>query len=114
MLIEQNRWTEYLNELSRHADGYDVTIEVLSSELGDQIEVRRLPLHELAFDPREGIAVSVGERGGHGDALRHVIGRPSRVEATDEPGVPSALMIADETGTQTLLRFAAPDTGDAG
>jgi hypothetical protein len=108
MLIEQNRWNEYLSELSRQAAGYDVTVEVISSELGDQIEVRRLPLHEVAFDAREGIAVSVG---GHGDVLRHVIAGPTRVEVTDEPGVPSALMIGDETGTKTLLRFTPPDVG---
>jgi hypothetical protein len=105
MLIEQTLWMQYFAELSRQAEGYDTTIEIMSPELGDQVEVRRAPLSELAFDPREGISVSVG------DTVRHVIGHPSRVEATDEPGVPSALQFEAEDGTKTLLRFAAPEPG---
>jgi hypothetical protein len=107
MLIEPSRWTEYLAELSRQAEGYDTAIEIMSGELGDQVEVRRAPLNEVTFDPREGIAVSVGVP----ETLRHVIARASRLEATDEPGVPSALMIEDEDATKTLVRFAAPGTG---
>jgi hypothetical protein len=30
------------------------------------------------------------------------------VEATDEPGIPSALMVEEEDGTKTLLRFTDP------
>ena len=64
------------------------------------------PLRELAFDPREGIAVSLG--GVTTDppvVLRHVIAAPTRVETTDEPGVPAALMIDAEDGVRTLLRL---------
>jgi hypothetical protein len=31
----------------------------MTTELGDQVEARAVSLRELAFDPREGIAVSV-------------------------------------------------------
>jgi len=106
MLIEASRWTEYFAELSRQAEGYDTAIEIMSPELGDQIEVRRAPLRELTFEAREGIAVSVGER--DVEVLRHAIQRPTRVEATDEPGIPSALMVEEEDGTKTLLRFTDP------
>ena len=82
-------------------------IEILSDELGDQTEVRRAPLSELAFDPREGIAVSVADATGHTELLRHVIAAPRSLEVTDEPGVPAALMIEDDTGTKTLVRFSA-------
>ena len=107
MRIEGPRWGEYFAELSGQADGYDVAIEIMSSELGDQVQVQQAQLRELTFDPREGIAVSVGDR--DHEALRHVISRPTTVEATDEPGIPSALMIEDEDGTKTLLRLAAPE-----
>ncbi len=108
MRIAPNEWTDYFAELTRQAEGYVTAIEILSKELGDQIEVRRAPLSEVAFDPREGIAVSVGDSTGHTEWLRHVIAAPRSVEATDEPGVPAALMIEDETGTKTLIRFSAP------
>jgi hypothetical protein len=111
MLIEPNRWTDYFAELSRHAEGYPTSIEILSDQLGDQVEARQAPLRELAFDPREGIAVSLGGVSGEAPVvLRHVIAAPTRVEATDEPGVPAALMIEDEDGVRTLLRLE-PVTG---
>ena len=107
MIVERNRWSEFLSELSRQADGYQVTVEIMSEELGDQVEIRRAALRELAFDPREGIAISIGDAEGYAELLRHVIARPILVETTDEPGVPSALLIEDETGTKTLVRLAA-------
>lgn len=106
MLIEASRWTEYFAELSRQAEGYDTAIEIMSAGMGDQVEVRRAPLRELTYEAREGIAVSVGGR--DVEVLRHAIQRPTRVEVTDEPGIPSALMVQEEDGTKTLLRFAAP------
>jgi len=109
MLIEPSRWGDYLAELSRQADGYTTAIEILSQELGDQVEVRRAPLIELAFDPRDGIAVAIGDPTGQIEVLRHTVARPTLLEATDEPGVPSALLIEDDEGTKTLVRFAAPE-----
>jgi hypothetical protein len=108
MLIEQTSWSEYLAELSRQAEGYEVTVELLIPDLGDQVEVRSARLAELAFDAREGIAVAVSDPEGHEELLRHVISGPVRVEATDEPGVPGALLVEDESGTKTLVRLAAP------
>jgi hypothetical protein len=108
MLIEQARWHEYLDELSRHAEGYPTTVRVMTAELGDQVEARGVPLRELAFDPREGIAVSVGgTTSEHPVTLRHVVADPRRLEATDEPGVPSALLIEGEDGTRTLIELTA-------
>lgn len=109
MLIEQSHWTDFLAELSRHAEGYHTSIEIMSAELGDQTEARSVPLRELAFDAREGIAVSVG--GLTADSpivLRHVIPHPTRVETTDEPGVPAAVMIDADDGTRTLIRLDPP------
>jgi hypothetical protein len=105
MLIEPTRWKAYFAELSRQAEGYETTIEIMSSEIGDQIEVRQASLRELAVDPREGISIATG------DTVRHVIGHPTRVEATDEPGVPSAVLFETEDGTKTLVRLAAPEPG---
>lgn len=108
MLIEQSRWSDYLAELTRQAEGYDVTVEVLSSDLGDQVEVSRARLSELAFDARDGFAVAVSDPEGHDELLRHVIAEPVRIEATDEPGVPGAVLVEDEAGTKTLVRLEAP------
>ena len=78
----------------------------MSGALGDQVEVRSAPLLEIAFDPREGIAISVAGPSGRDEVLRHVIVGPTTVETSDEPGVPAALMIHDADGVRTLLRLA--------
>ena len=70
------------------------------------MEARRAPLLEVTFAPREGIAISLGDRSGHAEVLRRVVSNPSRLETTDEPGVPSALRITDDAGTQTLVRLS--------
>ncbi len=109
MQIELSRWSEYLAELSRQAEGYSASIEVMSDELGYQVEARNVPLSEITFDLREGISISVGsESPKSAVALRHVIGSPRGVEVTDAPGVPSALMIDGDDGTRTLVRLAPP------
>lgn len=106
MLIEKGRWSDYLAELTRHAEGYATSIEIMSGELGDQVEARETPLHELAYEPHEGIAVSVGAATLEFPVvLRHVIADPARVEVTDEPGVPAALEILGEDGVRTLIRL---------
>jgi hypothetical protein len=112
MLIEPTRWTEYLDELSRHAEGSDTTFEVMYSDLGDQFEVRRVPLRENGFVPHEGIAIAVGGKTStYPVVLRHVIAHPQRLETSEEPGFPSALKIDADDGTTTLIRIdlaAAP------
>ena len=61
MLIESSRWTDYFAELSRQAEGYDTRIEVLSGELGYQVEMRRAPLIELAFDVFDALPLCLGQ-----------------------------------------------------
>ena len=109
MLIEPDTWTDFLAELSRHVTGWDVAIEVMSEGFGDQIEVSRAPLSEVAFDAREGVAIAVGDGG---QVLRHVIAQPVRLEATEDAGIPLALLVEDTEGTKTLLRLMPPEPLD--
>jgi len=70
--------------------------------------VRRARLAELSYDPREGIAVAVSDAAGHQELLRHVIAAPTRLEATDESGIPGTLLVEEPTGVKTLVRLAPP------
>jgi hypothetical protein len=105
MVIERGQWAGYFAELSRQAEGYDTTIEILGPDIGDQVEAAGAALQEVAFDAREGISVAVG------GTVRHVVARPARVDVTDETGIPSALRIEDEDGTETLVRLSPPEAG---
>lgn len=107
MLIEPRCWGVYLQQLTRQAAGYQVTVEVLDPDLGSQIEVRSARLAELAYDPHEGIAVAVSDSKGHAGLLRHVVAEPTRLETTNEPGVPGSLLVAAD-GVKTLVRLMPP------
>ena len=63
MRIEQRNWSEYLAELSRQAEGYRTTIEILDEDIGDQVEARDVPLRELDLRPPRGHC-DRGRRGG--------------------------------------------------
>jgi hypothetical protein len=109
MLIEPSGWKQFLAELSRQVSGWDISVEVMSEELGDQIEISLAPLSEVTFDPREGVAIAVGY--GH-QVLRHVIAQPVRLDATEDAGIPLALHVEDAEGTRTLLRLLPPEPLD--
>src|ERR1039458_4955694 len=55
------KWVEYFDSLTRGIEGMLVTIEVMSEELGDQLDVERLPLQAIGYDPKDNVLeVAVG------------------------------------------------------
>jgi hypothetical protein len=84
MLIEQNRWNEYLAELTRQAEGYEVSIEILSGELGR-------PGHGRGGHPRHAA--------GRGDHGRQRLRRPhqggERPRAWEPPKSSATARISD-------------------
>ena len=109
--IPQNEWTEFFDTFSRQHESWLITLEVLSKQIGAQIEER-----ELAF---EGISVEWDEM--HDNTISIMAGaRPDRhithkvchprevdLEQTDE-GADVALAIKSADGTTALLRFRTP------
>jgi hypothetical protein len=63
MLIEQSQWSEYLAELSRQAEGYDVSVEVLAPDLGDDASSGRPSPRPVNLQPVSGL--SRYQLGGH-------------------------------------------------
>ena len=106
--IPRDEWTEFFDGFSRQHEGWLVTVEVLGSEIGAQIEVRELRLEgitaEVKDDDEGAISIMVGET--PDDHITHVITAPShvRLEQTQE-GADQALQIESASGATTLLRF---------
>jgi hypothetical protein len=85
----------------------DVTIEVIGEDVGDQVEVQKLPWHRLVYDSAGDILeLSVGGRG-HGVpvVLRHEIQHPSRVWVEEDGPSVESISIDREGGPKTLVRF---------
>lgn len=106
------KWLEYFNSIASNIDGMLVTIEVMSEELGDQVDVERLPLHAISYDPKDNmVEISVGGRGvRYPILLRHFISGPQTVSVEQSgPLSPRAILVTDESGVRTLIRlFESP------
>jgi len=85
----------------------DVTIEILGEDIGDQIQVQRLPWHALVYDSAANVLeLSVGSRGRSLSVVfRHEIHDPMKVWI-EEVGVSvKAISIEQADGVQTVVRF---------
>ena len=85
----------------------DVTIEVVGEDVGDQVEVQRLPWHALVYDESgDVIELSVGGRGGRVPVvLRHEIHEPTATWVEEEAGAIHAISIDRKDGPKTIVRF---------
>ena len=105
------RWAEYFDALSASSDGSLVTIELMSQELGDQIDVERLPLQAIGYDPgNDVLEVAAGGRDSRNPVvLRHFISGLKEI-SIEESGssTPSAILVTDASGLRTLIRLFEP------
>jgi Family of unknown function (DUF5335) len=101
-------WAGYFGSIAASIDGMLVTIEVMSEQLGDQVDVERLPLQAISYDPKDDVLdVSVGGRGARYPVLlRHFISSPKTVSVEESDALsPSAILVTDASGTRTLIRL---------
>lgn len=115
--IPQKEWTRALDEFSAVHDGWLVSLELLSPDLGVQPQVRDLPLLGVTAEAR-GYApvITISAARSDGELFTHLIEGPThvRIERTDE-GADAALQIESAEGTAAILRFrkaALPATVD--
>lgn len=99
--IDKSEWKSYCEFLSRTLEGGGVEIEVISLDLGDQIESDWLPMIGIAYDPKDDLFDVALQRGN--DVLDHVIYGPREFAADREFAELSALEITDKNGRQHLL-----------
>jgi len=105
--IPRNQWSEFLNRFSRQHEGWLVTLEVFSPDIGAQEEAHELPLEGITIaggDDSKGIAISAGRTLEH--HLTHTILAPAHmwIQRTNQ-GAEAALEIESEDNSKTLVRF---------
>jgi hypothetical protein len=114
--LSAEKWVEYFESVARGIDGMLVTIEIMSDELGDQVDVARLPLQAIGYDPKDNVLeVTVGGRGAHYPVLmRHFISSPETVSVEESgPLRPRAILVQDASGVRTLIRLLEPPALEA-
>ena len=116
--IPRDEWVEYLDGFSRRHEGWLVTVEVLGSEVGAQVEAQELPLRGVTAELKGGgegmITIILGA--GESERVTHNVTRPAhlRVEQA-ENGADMTLQIETSDGVTTLVRLRSavlPETVD--
>jgi hypothetical protein len=112
--IPRADWSRVLAEFSATHDGWLVSLDLLSSEIGAQPDITDLPLVGVTFEDIRAGTMTISA--GRSAEITHTIQAPSHiwVERTDA-GADAALAIESADGATTILRLrtaALPETVD--
>lgn len=108
--VKKENWTDFFESLSKRRYEWKTRIEILRSDIGDQILTEGLPLNGITVEnkhDRTTIELSVGE---NTDAHQtHMIKDPSRVAflAGNERHA-DVIDVEEKDGTKTLITFIEP------
>ncbi|MGB7210569.1 MAG: DUF5335 family protein [Pyrinomonadaceae bacterium] len=108
--IKKEEWPKFLDALGKRRYEWKTKIEVLNSEIGDQILTVGLPLNGITVETKgdqTSIDISVGEN--TASHQTHNIINPTRIAflgAADNHG--DVVDIEEKDGTKTLITFIAP------
>lgn len=108
--IKREEWAKFLDALGKRRFEWKTKIEVLNSEIGDQVLTDGLPLNGITVETkgdRTSIDISVGEN--TASHQTHNIINPKRIAflgATDNNG--DVVDIEEDDGTKTLITFIEP------
>jgi hypothetical protein len=110
IVIPRADWRVMLDDFSSAHAGWRVSLDVLTSELGAQPEIRDLPLQGVSAEVRArtaDITISAGSRGA--GQITHTIHKPTRVQLEqNDDGADVALEIQSADHARAILRFTSP------
>jgi hypothetical protein len=105
--IHRNEWADFFDGFSHRHKGWLVTVEVLGSEIGAQVEARELPLMGITAELKPGAEDMISIIAGDSPQqhVTHRVVAPTQVllKRTEE-GADEALEIESADNT-TLVRF---------
>lgn len=105
--VPQHQWPQFLHEFSEKHDQSLVGVEVISPEIGAQVEGRSLRLRGISADTgKDRLSIFVSLEAANGDHLTHAVAAPAKIwleEGKKDAEVALEIQSADQTST--LLRF---------
>jgi hypothetical protein len=109
VVVERSEWPSFFDRLSDDMQGQHVAVEVLDPELGDQVEVEKIPFAFSAYDPREDtVIISMGgTTEQYPVVLRHMINHPTSVDMT-RSGKETVVSVASAADGTSLVHFTPP------
>jgi Family of unknown function (DUF5335) len=102
------RWGEFFDQFSNGNRGRHISIEIVSSELGNEELIQNAPLMAIVYDrPGKGNDLVI-EIGKDEVTYAHTVDSPTEVlTAQSESGRMMAVSISDTAGTKTLVKLQA-------
>jgi hypothetical protein len=112
--VPRAEWKAFFDAFSRNHVGWQVTVDVLGSDLGAQHEIVDLPLIGITCESAGSRVVQI-HAGTPPSHLTHTIEKVThvRLEQTDDEA-DAALQVQDEEGTTVILQFRRTDDDAVG
>jgi hypothetical protein len=106
--VPRERWGEFFDQFSDGNRGRHISIESISSELGDVELIKKAPLMAIIYDrpgKGDGLVIEVGQ---DQVTYAHTIDSPTEVSTgQDSNGLMLAVSVSDAAGTKTLITLQA-------
>jgi hypothetical protein len=100
--LPKSEWSGFFASLSRTLQGKQAEIEVLSLQLGDEIEAEWLPLLGIAYDPKNDLVeVSLQD-------VDHMIRKPKDIYVDTGPVGLLTIEVTSADETRQIIKFRDP------
>ncbi len=96
--LDKKEWKTFFDRVSKTLKGKQAEIEVASLRLGDQVQAEWLPLHGIAYDPKDDLMEVTLE------GLDHMIAKPHEIYVDGTVGLESVEII-DADGTKQIVKL---------
>jgi hypothetical protein len=100
--LDKKQWKPFFDGISKVLGAKQAEIEVLSLDLGDQIEAEWLPLLGITYDPKDDL-IEVALEG-----VDHLIPKPQEVWVEADGLDLSSIQIIDVNGVRQILMLRDP------
>ena len=109
VVIPRADWSAKLNEFSAVHDGWRVSLDVLTPELGAQPEIANLPLRGVAaeLDERDPV-ITIAAGWKDSDQITHTIHTPTRVQLEQNDSGADVALAIESSDAKAILRITSP------
>ena len=105
--IPRDDWRRYFDELAKRLPTVEVTVEVIGSDVGDQLIGQRLRLTGITYDNKDDVlVVGLDAPGGSPEELQHFVYNPQRIEVTENADGSSVVEVEDAEDHKTIISYA--------
>ncbi len=99
--LDREQLENFFDSVSKNLKGVEGQLEVVSEDLGDQVEVEWSFLEGLSYDPKDNVFEVQFEEGKHD----HLIQNPVEIYVEEEGSSLKSVEVVKEDGTRFLLRL---------